>query len=117
MQKAKAFVFAAEEDFGIIVVEAMACGTPVIALNKGGAKESVINGITGFLFDEQSSESINNAVIQFEKQKDSFDPLTIIKHSEEFSRNIFEEIIKNFVNEKVENFFLINNKKNFKVRE
>ncbi len=44
MQKAKAFVFAAEEDFGIIVVEAMACGTPVIALNKGGAKESVING-------------------------------------------------------------------------
>ena len=66
MQKAKAFVFAAEEDFGIIVVEAMACGTPVIALNKGGAKESVINGTTGILFDEQSSESIKNAVIQFE---------------------------------------------------
>jgi glycosyltransferase involved in cell wall biosynthesis len=117
MQKAKAFVFAAEEDFGIIVVEAMACGTPVIALNKGGAKESVINGITGLLFDEQSSESIKNAVIQFEKQKDCFDPAAIKKHSGQFNRNIFEEKIKNFVNEKVENFFLINNKKNFKVRE
>ncbi len=117
MQKTEAFVFAAEEDFGIIVVEAMACGTPVIALNKGGAKESVICGTTGILFDEQSSESIKNAVIQFEKQKDYFDPAAIRKHSGQFSRNIFEEKIKNFVNEKVENFFLINNKKNFKVRE
>lgn len=110
MQKAKAFVFAAEEDFGIIVVEAMACGTPVIAFNKGGAKESLINGITGILFDEQSFESIKNAVMQFENRKDSFDSLAIRKHSEKFSRMIFEENIKNFVNEKVQKFFLINNK-------
>ncbi len=105
MQKAKAFVFAAEEDFGIILVEAMACGTPVIALNKGGAKESVINGTIGLLFDEQSSESIKNAVMQFEEQKDSLDPLTIRKHSEKFSRMVFEENIKNFVNEKAQQFF------------
>jgi len=108
MQKAKAFVFTAEEDFGIIVVEAMACGTPIIALNKGGAKESVINGTTGFLFDEQSSESIKNAVMQFENRKDSFDPLTIRKHSQKFGRIIFEENIKNFVDEKAENFFTVN---------
>jgi glycosyltransferase involved in cell wall biosynthesis len=50
MQKAKAFVFAAEEDFGIVVVEAMACGTPVIAFKKGGASETVVDGKTGIFF-------------------------------------------------------------------
>jgi glycosyltransferase involved in cell wall biosynthesis len=117
MQKAKAFVFAAEEDFGIIVVEAMACGTPVIALNKGGAMESVINGTTGILFDEQSPESIKNAVMQFENRIDSFDTAAIRKHSEKFSRMIFEENIKNFVYEKVQKFFLINNKQIRQVTE
>jgi len=105
MQKAKAFVFAAEEDFGIIVVEAMACGTPVIAFNKGGANESVINGTTGILFEEQSSESIKNAVMQFENRIDLFDMAAIRKHSEKFSRMIFEENISNFVNEKVQKYF------------
>jgi glycosyltransferase involved in cell wall biosynthesis len=105
MQKAKAFVFAAEEDFGIILVEAMACGTPVIALNKGGAKESVIDGITGLLFKDQNVTSIINAVVQFVNEKDSFEPSAIRKHSEKFSRMIFEETIKKFVNEKAEEFF------------
>ena len=105
MQKANAFVFAAEEDFGIIVVEAMACGTPVIAFNKGGVKESVINGTTGILFEEQSSESIKNAVMQFENRIDLFDMAAIRKHSEKFSRMIFEENISNFVNEKVQKYF------------
>jgi len=69
MQRAKAFVFAAKEDFGIILLEAQACGTPVIAYAEGGALETVIpegSGQTGMFFDEQSSESIIKAIQEFE---------------------------------------------------
>ncbi|WP_321952400.1 glycosyltransferase family 4 protein [Paraburkholderia bannensis] len=71
MQRAKAFVFAAEEDFGISVVEAQACGTPVIAYGRGGACETVIEShdpeaATGLFFEEQSVESIVDAVARFE---------------------------------------------------
>jgi len=52
MQKAKAFVFASEEDFGIIPVEAQACGTPVICFGRGGTKETVMDSITGVHFHE-----------------------------------------------------------------
>jgi len=104
LMKAKAFVFAAEEDFGIVVVESMACGTPVIALNKGGTAESVINGKTGILFNEQNPESIIIAVKEFEKRIDNFDLQTIRKHAEKFSRPIFEENINEFVKDKLRNF-------------
>jgi len=104
IKKAKAFVFAAEEDFGIVVVEAMACGTPVIALNKGGTAESVIDGKTGIHFDEQTPISLINAVKEFEKRIDYFDVQYIRKHAETFSRTIFEEKIKQFVSDKLSNF-------------
>ena len=65
MQRARAFVFAAEEDFGIAPVEAMACGTPVIAFGRGGAAESVIDGQTGWHFHEQSPVAISAAVRRF----------------------------------------------------
>ncbi len=77
MGKAKAFVFAAVEDFGIAPVEAQACGTPVICLGKGGAKESVIDGVTGVYFSEQSENSLNEAVVKFEKIRDKFYPPAI----------------------------------------
>ncbi len=105
MQKAKAFVFAAEEDFGIIVVEAMSCGTPVIAWNNGGTAETVIDGKTGIHFSEQTKESIITAINKFETSLSMFDPLVVRSHAEQFSRNIFEENISSFIKEKVEEFF------------
>ncbi|MDR3610939.1 MAG: glycosyltransferase family 4 protein [Ignavibacteriaceae bacterium] len=106
MQRAKAFIFAAEEDFGIIVVESMACGTPVIAFNKGGASETVNNSNLGILFNEQTPESIKDAVIKFESIQDKFNPAVINAHSIQFGRNIFEEKIAKFINEKSNEFFL-----------
>jgi glycosyltransferase involved in cell wall biosynthesis len=67
MRRAKAFVFAAEEDFGITPVEAQACGTPVIALGKGGCLETVVERITGLFFREQTAQSLIEAVQRFEK--------------------------------------------------
>jgi glycosyltransferase involved in cell wall biosynthesis len=105
MQKAKAFVFAAEEDFGIIVVEAMACGTPVIAGNFGGTAESVINGVTGILFEKQTVDSIMDAVKKFDLISHSINHKAIRNHSESFSRDNFEKEIKDYVDEKVKSFY------------
>lgn len=111
MQKAKAFVFTAEEDFGIVVVEAMACGTPVIALNKGGTAETVIDGKTGILFDNQTVEDIKNAVRKFESIQETFNHKEISEYTKKFSRKIFEEKIKQYVDEKSEQFFSKSKKK------
>ena len=99
---AKAFVFAAEEDFGMLPVEAQACGTPVIAFNRGGARESVVDGLTGIFFEEQTSESIINAVERFDKM--SFDYKIIRKQSEKFSTDSFKESIREYVLTKYKDF-------------
>ena len=87
MQRAKAFVFAAEEDFGIAPVEAQACGTPVIAFGKGGAAETVVAGETGIFFQNQSVPSLTKAIEEFEKLR--FDPLRVRKNAERFSSERF----------------------------
>jgi glycosyltransferase involved in cell wall biosynthesis len=87
MQRAKAFVFAAEEDFGIAPVEAQACGTPVIAFGKGGATETVVAGETGVFFQDQNVSSLIKAIEEFEKL--SFDPLRVRKNAERFSSERF----------------------------
>lgn len=104
MQRAKAFVFAAEEDFGITPVEAQACGTPVICLGKGGTKETVVDMVTGVHFDEQSVASLLEAVEKFEKHHDGFDPQKIRQNALRFSKERFEREIKAFVEEKYEIF-------------
>jgi len=85
--KAKGFVFAAEEDFGIAPVEAQACGVPVIAFGKGGILETVIDGKTGLYFYEQTENAIIEAVMKFEKER--FDISYIKKHAQKFSRENF----------------------------
>lgn len=99
MQRARAFVFAAEEDFGIIPVEAQACGTPVIAFGKGGACETVVEGVTGVLYREQHVTSLINAIIEFESRLPEFSPSVIRQHAERFSSATFKANIKAFVEE------------------
>ncbi|WP_225035906.1 glycosyltransferase [Winogradskyella sp. SM1960] len=102
MSKAKAFVFAAEEDFGIIPVEAQACGTPVIAFNKGGSRETVKHKETGLLFNHQTEESIINSVTVFEKL--NFDPIIVRQNAMRFSKQRFEKEIHDFVMQEYKRF-------------
>jgi glycosyltransferase involved in cell wall biosynthesis len=87
MQRCRAFVFAGEEDFGIVMAEAQACGKPVIAFGRGGAAEIVIPSRTGVLFEEQSIDSLIDALDQFDRK--SFDPLAIRGSSLRFGRERF----------------------------
>jgi glycosyltransferase involved in cell wall biosynthesis len=89
LSNAKAFIFAAEEDFGIAPVEAQAHGTPVIAFGKGGIRDSVIPGKTGIFFQEQTPESLIDAIEYFEKIESSFDSTYIHKHADGFRPEIF----------------------------
>lgn len=106
MQKAKAFVFAAEEDFGIVPVEAQACGTPVIAYGKGGALETVINydkeKPTGIFFKEQTVDSIVDAVKIFEKNITLFKPENCRENAEKFSEERFWSEFKKFIENRIE---------------
>lgn len=104
MKKAKAFVFAAEEDFGITPVEAQACGTPVIAFGKGGVLET-IKGLeqespTGVFFYEQKVDSLINAVHLFISNQNKIEPKTCRVNSLRFSEQRFRDEINNYVNEK-----------------
>lgn len=110
MKNAKAFVFAALEDFGIVNIEAQACGTPVIALNKGGTAETVTDGVNGVHFNNQSPEDIISAVERFESMAHLLQPRQIREKAEQFSRQAYEANIKSFVENKANLFF--NNVKN-----
>ena len=104
MGRAKAFVFAAEEDFGITPVEAQACGTPVICFGRGGARETVIDGESGLYFMEQNTKEMLAAVAKFEQNHDKFEPVKIRENSLRFSRARFEAEIKSYVEKKYEKF-------------
>jgi len=104
MGRAKAFVFAAEEDFGITPVEAQACGTPVICFGRGGSRETVIDGESGLYFMEQNTKEMLAAVAKFEQNRDKFEPVKIRENSLRFSRARFEAEIKSYVEKKYEKF-------------
>ena len=102
MQHAKAFVFAAEEDFGITPVEAQACGTPVIAYGKGGSLETVRGlGVqekpTGVFFEKQTVESLKSAVTRFEYERSAISCRNCRYNAERFGEAIFRQTFKKYV--------------------
>jgi glycosyltransferase involved in cell wall biosynthesis len=99
-QRCRALIFPGEEDFGLVPIEAMACGKPVIAYGKGGATETVIEGLSGRLFPEQTVESLLKVLRAFTPA--DFDPQTIRKHSEQFDREIIKESVRMFIEKKWE---------------
>jgi len=102
MKKAKGFIFPSEkEDFGIIPVEAMASGTPVIALAQGGQLETIVDGKTGIFFKERTPESLIDAVKKFEKMK--FSPEDCITQAKKFSKERFKKEVVEFITDNVQN--------------
>jgi glycosyltransferase involved in cell wall biosynthesis len=101
MRNAKAFVFAAEEDFGISPVEAQACGTPVIAYAKGGALETICGldhpSPTGVFYPDQTAASLMAAIGEFENAKPRISATACRANAERFSGERFEREIKSFV--------------------
>jgi glycosyltransferase involved in cell wall biosynthesis len=105
---AKAFIFAAEEDFGIAPVEAQACGTPVLAYGKGGALET-IRGLeddapTGILFPEQTVASLVNAVECFELEGGRIDPAACRRNAERFNPERFRKELADYINGRCRQF-------------
>ncbi len=91
----RAFIFPGEEDFGIAPVEAQACGKPVIAYGAGGALSTVLDGVTGQFFYQQTPEALASVVANFRDAM--FDPATIRRHAEQFDTALFAERLANFV--------------------
>jgi len=96
--RCKAFLFPGEEDYGLTPIEAQASGRPVIAYNRGGVTETVIDGKTGLFFNEQTVESLSEAILKFETM--TFSKKDILEHASAFSVDEFKqkflELVKNF---------------------
>ena len=97
MKYAKGFIYPSEhEDFGIVPVEAMAAGTPVIALGQGGPLETIVEGKTGIFFNERTPESLIAAVKKFEGMK--FKSEDCINQAKKFSKDRFKKEMLEFIN-------------------
>jgi glycosyltransferase involved in cell wall biosynthesis len=93
------FALAKDEDFGITPVEAMSCGTPVIAFNGGGYKETVVNNKTGILFNDYSVDGLIDAIKKFELSK--INPRDCMNQAEKFNKERFKKEIKDFINDNI----------------
>ena len=98
----RALIFPGIEDFGIVPLETMASGRPVIAFNKGGATETVIEGQTGMFFDAQSSEVLNECIERFEVEESEFVPEVIRAHAETFDESSFRDQLKKFISKSLQ---------------
>jgi glycosyltransferase involved in cell wall biosynthesis len=95
----KALIFPGVEDFGIVPIEAMASGKPVLAYREGGALDYIVDGVTGLFFDEQNEDSIISIVDDFELVETNFDPVVIRDHSIKFDSSRFNEELSSFIDE------------------
>lgn len=107
-EKCKALVFPAEEDFGIVPVEAMAAGASVIAYGRGGASETVVNGETGVFFAEQSVESLTEAIEHFEANQADYSAKQNFDRAQKFKKSIFKRRFGRVVNHLVEGKYTLN---------
>lgn len=106
LRRCRALLFPGEEDFGIVPVEAQACGAPVIALGRGGATETVlplddVAEPTGVWFAEQNADCLAEAIERFERAADAFDPQRLRRHALRFSARRFEEELFTFLRDKL----------------
>jgi glycosyltransferase involved in cell wall biosynthesis len=99
LQGCRALVFPGEEDFGIVPVEAMACGRPVIAYASGGALETVVDGTTGLFFHEQTIAALEDAIARFERQETAFAVEDIRNHAALFEKSAFKEKFADLISE------------------
>ena len=99
----KALIFPGEEDFGVVPIEAQAAGRPVIAYGKGGATETVINNVTGLLFDEATPEGLIDALVRFEQTQ--FDPQLAVQNAARFGVSAFLKDMRKTISRAVIEFF------------
>ena len=98
MARCRAFIFPGLEDFGIAPVEAQAAGRPVIAFAGGGALDTVVEGVTGTFFHEQSPQALAEAVRNFDDTR--YDPAIIREHAERFDTAVFKQRLRQFIEKK-----------------
>ncbi|MEM9295261.1 MAG: glycosyltransferase [Planctomycetota bacterium] len=93
LRQARALLMPQHEDFGIVAVEAMAAGTPVVALGRGGALDTVVPARTGVLYDHPGPQGLADAIQRFESLEGAFDPAELLAHARRFDQAVFEQAL------------------------